>query len=147
MPVVTKLQSSSKPNAKPRAVLGPAGNRVRVSEDPNRNTETPKNQQQRPRKQASEIPETIVRNDVSVDSTCSSDSSASNSSARKVSSRRTVKRSGFKQVKIVPDGVDGAALSMKPTGPPKRCEWITPNSGMCIKLKFSVSNLIFFSYS
>lgn len=125
--------------SEPRAILGPAGNRVRVSEDPkrnNNNNDCLKNPR-RPRKPAPvpapEIPKSVVVNNVSVDSTCSSDSSSSNSSAKKVNFTKTVKkRNGLKPVKVVPDGVDNvAALSLKSLGPPKRCDWITPNSGKC----------------
>ncbi|KAJ1384930.1 Methyladenine glycosylase [Sesbania bispinosa] len=134
MPVVTKLQSYAKPVSEPRAILKPAGNRVAVSEEPKRKKENP----QRARKEVQEICDSIVRSNVSVDSTCSTDSSnsSSNSSAKKVNSvtvnasRRTVKRNGFKPARVVPDAVDVATLSPPPKGsaPPKRCDWITQNS-------------------
>lgn len=131
MPGVTKLPSCAKSASEPRAVLGPGGNRVRVSEEAKRDAEGLKSSR-RSRKQVTKIPESVVTRNVSVDSTCSSDSSSSNSSAKKVDSRRTARRTGFRPVKIVPDGVDVAALSLKASIPPKRCEWITPNSGKCI---------------
>lgn len=129
MPVVTKLQSCAKPPSEPRPVLKPAGNRVTISQDPKRNN---LKKPQRQVKQVQQIPDTVVRSNVSVDSTCSSDSSSSsNASAKKVNSasRTTVKRNGFKPVRVVPHSVDVATLSPKPSGPPKRCDWITPHSG------------------
>ncbi|XP_061370698.1 uncharacterized protein LOC133313350 [Gastrolobium bilobum] len=127
MPVATKLQTYAKPASEPRAVLKPAGNRVTVSEDPKRKKENLKNSQ-RPRMQVTEIPDSVVRSNVSLDSTCSSHSSSSNSSAKKVNS--TVKRNGFKPARVVPHAVDVTALSPTPkaSSPPKRCDWITPNS-------------------
>lgn len=128
MSVATKLQLSSKPVSEPRAILGLAGNRVRVSEELKRKAENPK-RPLRQRNRASEIPEPAVRNNVSVDSSCSSDSSSSASSAKKTVNSRTVRRNGFGPVKVVPDGAEAAALlSPKISGPPKRCDWITPHS-------------------
>lgn len=121
MSVATKLQSSI---CEPRAVLGPGGNRVRVSEAPKRKNEGLKKPPQRPTKPVSEIPEAIVRNNVSVDSTCSSDTSSSCSSAKTVSPRRTVRHKSLRPAKLVSDDME----VVKPAGPPKRCEWITPNS-------------------
>lgn len=129
MSVATKLQLSAKPVSEARAILGPAGNRVRVSDEPKRKPEHPKTPQ-RPRKPASEILEPAVRNNISVDSSCSSDSSSSSSSAKKTVKPRTVRRNGFKPAKVVPEGGEAAALSSpKISGPPKRCDWITPYSG------------------
>ncbi|KAJ7966717.1 putative DNA-3-methyladenine glycosylase [Quillaja saponaria] len=128
MSVMTKLQSSVKPvSEEPRAILGPAGNRGRVSEEPKRKNESLKNLQ-RPKKQVPRIPESIVQNNLSVDSSCSSDSTSSGSSTKIVNSRRTVKRNGVKPAKVVPDDVDFVAFSLKDPGPIKRCDWITPNS-------------------
>lgn len=126
--VTTKLQSSAKPVAEPRAILGPTGNRVRSSEDPKRKTEALK-KPQRPKKPVQEIPAPVVRNNVSTDSSCSSDSSSSSGSSAKKkleNSRRTstAKRKGVKNVKVVPDG-GGAEIV---AGPIKRCDWITSNS-------------------
>lgn len=129
MSVATKLQLSAKPVSEPRAILGLAGNRVRVSEELKRKADNPK-RPLRQRNRASEIPEPAVRNNVSVDSSCSSDSSSSASSAKKTVNSRTVRRNGFGPVKVVPDGAEAAALlSPKISGPPKRCDWITPHSG------------------
>ncbi|KAK7351693.1 hypothetical protein VNO77_11314 [Canavalia gladiata] len=133
MPVATKLRSYAKPASEPRAILKSAGNRVAVSEEPKRKKENVKNPQ-RPRKEAAVITDSIVQSNVSLDSMSSSDSSLSNSSAKKVNSatasRRSVKRNGFKPVRVVPDAVDVATVTPPPKtlAPPKRCEWITPNS-------------------
>lgn len=141
MPVATKLRPSAKPATEPRAILKPGGNRVvKVSEEPKRKKENPKNSQQGPRKQVPEISDSVIRSNVSLDSTCSSDSSSGNSPAKEVNSanassgRRTVKRGNvFKAVRVVPDAGDGGTLSPPPkaSAPPKRCDWITPNSGKC----------------
>lgn len=128
MSVATKLQLSTKPVPEPRAILGPAGNRVRVSEELKRKAEKPKKPQPQINR-ASKIPEPAVRNSVSVDSSCSSDSSSSGSSAKKKVNSRTVRRNGFRPVKVSPDVAEAAALSSpKISGPPKRCDWITPHS-------------------
>ncbi|XP_054818306.1 uncharacterized protein LOC129317910 isoform X2 [Prosopis cineraria] len=126
MPVAAKLPSSAKSVSKPRAILGPAGNRVRVSEVQKRNNDCLKNPR-RPRKQMPEIPQSVVTSNVSTDSTCSSDSS-SNLLAKNVASRRTVRRNGLKPVKIEPDGAVEAAFSPTASSPSNRCDWVTPNS-------------------
>ncbi|KAL5558092.1 hypothetical protein UlMin_034303 [Ulmus minor] len=123
MSLATKLQS---PVCEPRAILGPGGNRVRVSEDPKRKGETLKKPQkiQKPKKPVTEVPQSVA----SVDNSCSSDSSSCGSLPKSLNSRKTVRRNGVKPVKIVPEGVEVAAKSPKISGPPKRCDWITPNS-------------------
>ena len=126
------MSVATKPVSETRAILGPAGNRVRVSEEPKRKSENNIKKPQRPRKPVPEIPEPVVRNNVSVDSSCSSDSSSSGGTSTKksASSTRSVKRIGFKAAKVVPHNVDTAPLSSpKISGPPKRCDWITPHSG------------------
>lgn len=137
MSVATKLHS---PVCEPRAILGPGGNRVRVPEDPKRKGEALKKPQQRRRKPTavvSEVPQSVVRSNGSVDSSCSSDSSSSGSLAKPVSSKKTtpapVRRKGLKPVKVVPDGVEVVAPTTRISGPPKRCDWITPNSGKLVK--------------
>ncbi|KAE8100548.1 hypothetical protein FH972_018436 [Carpinus fangiana] len=128
MSVATKLQLSAKPVSEPRAILGLAGNRLRVSEELKRKAENPK-RPQRQRNRASEIPEPAVRNNTSVDSSCSSDSSSSGSLAKKTVNSRTVRRNGLGPAKVVPDGAEAVALSStKISGPPKRCDWITAHS-------------------
>ncbi|KAJ9674656.1 hypothetical protein PVL29_023907 [Vitis rotundifolia] len=118
MSVATKLQSPAKPLSEGRGVLGPGGNRFRVSEEAKRKKEGLKKPQQHT-KPPSEVPEAVVRNNLSFESSCSSDSSSSGSSVKMVNSRGRVKRNGLKPVKVVPDGVEV---------PAKRCDWITPNS-------------------
>ncbi|KAF4348237.1 hypothetical protein F8388_015056 [Cannabis sativa] len=131
MSVATKLQS---PICEPRAILGPGGNRVRVSEDPKRKGEALRKPQKTTtttvtRKPVTEVPQTVVRNNASVDSSCSSDSSSSGSLVKTVSSKKTLRRKGMRPAKIVPDSVEVAGTtSPKILGPPKRCDWITPNS-------------------
>ena len=120
MSVATKLQSPVKPLSEGRVVLGPGGNRFRVSEEARRKKEGLEKPRQQPRKTPSEVPEAIVRNNLSFESSCSSDSSSSGSSVKMVNSKGRVKRNGLKPVKVVPDGVEV---------PAKRCDWITPNSG------------------
>ncbi|XP_019416084.1 PREDICTED: uncharacterized protein LOC109327405 isoform X1 [Lupinus angustifolius] len=122
MPVVTKVQ----PCVKPKPATEPGGKRVTISEDPKwKKLKKP----QRPiiKKEVAQIHESVVRSNVSLDSTCSSYSSASsNETNKKVmsESRRSVKRNGFNPVRVVPDAVDVATLSLSP----KRCDWITPHS-------------------
>ncbi|KDP38470.1 hypothetical protein JCGZ_04395 [Jatropha curcas] len=137
MSVANKLQSSAKPVPEPRAILGPTGNRVRVLEESRRKSEVLKKAQLRPRKPAakaavSEMPQEVVKNNLSVDSLSSSDSnsssSSSGSSAKVASPRRTVKRNGLRAVKVVPDGVEFGGISPKQDLPVKKCDWITPHS-------------------
>lgn len=131
MSVATKIQSPSKQATAPRAILGPAGNRVRASEEPKRKIEAPK-KLKRPKPPVSEVHQSVLRKNVSIDSSCSSDSSSSGSSVKLESSRRTViKRNVAKPVKakVAPTSEEiSADFSPKLTGPLKRCDWITPNS-------------------
>ncbi|KAL4334483.1 hypothetical protein GQ457_07G026090 [Hibiscus cannabinus] len=130
MSVATKPKLSTKPVMEPRAILGPAGNRVRVSVESKRRTEAPK-KPQRPKVPVSQSPPSVVQSNVSVDSSNSSDSSSSNSSFKTASSRKTVKRNGVKQVKPkVASTADEAVTEISPaiSGPLKRCDWITPFS-------------------
>ncbi|KAI5564052.1 hypothetical protein POPTR_014G041700v4 [Populus trichocarpa] len=120
----TKLRSAEKQMQEPpRAILGPAGNRVRVSEEAKRKIEVLKKSLQKPKKPVEKMSQAAVKNNLSVDSTCSSDSYSSSSS-----SGRNVKRNGIKQVKDVPNGGEIKDASSKKDGPVKRCDWITPNS-------------------
>ncbi|KAE9609403.1 putative DNA-3-methyladenine glycosylase I [Lupinus albus] len=121
MPVVAKVQ----PCAKPKPATEPGGKRVTISEEPKwKKLKKP----QRPiiKKEEQQIDESVVRSNVSSDSTCSSDSSASsNETTKKVTSEsKSVKRNGFKPARVVPDAVDVATLSLSP----KRCDWITQHS-------------------
>lgn len=122
MPFATKLP----PAPEPPAILKPAGNRVTVSQEPKQKKKenSVKTSPQRP----PQILNTVVQSNVSLDSTCSSDSNSSTKKVKPatatVASRRNVKRNGFKPVRVVPDAVDVATV----LPPLKRCEWITPNS-------------------
>ncbi|OMO87621.1 Methyladenine glycosylase [Corchorus capsularis] len=130
MSVATKLKPSPKPVSEPRAILGPTGNRVRVSDESKRKTEGLKKPQRR-KIPVSESPNSVVQNNVSVDSSCSSDSSSSSASVKTVSSRKTVKRSGVKPVKAkVAPTADEVVVEISPvlSEPSKRCDWITPFS-------------------
>ncbi|XP_010539924.1 PREDICTED: uncharacterized protein LOC104813844 [Tarenaya hassleriana] len=134
----TKLRSPVKP-AVGRAILGPTGNRFRVSEELRRKTEiakkkTPPSQQpqQRRMKSVAGMPDSAVRTDFSVDSSSSTDSSssASDRSPVKISvvpGRAPTRTNGvMRSVKAITDGVtDGSPRIL---GPVKRCDWITPNS-------------------
>lgn len=120
MSVAAKLQSPAKPLSEGGVALCAGGNRFRVSEVAKRKKEGLKKPQQLLRKPPSEVPEAIVRNNLSFESSCSSDSSSSGSSVTAVKSSGRVKHNGLRPVKVVPDGVDF---------PVKRCDWITPNSG------------------
>lgn len=133
MSVASKLQS---PTCEPRAVLGPGGNRVRVLEGPKRKDDgakKPPQQTPRPRKPVPELPEPVVRSDVSVDSTCSSDTSSSGYSAKTASPGKIVRRKSLRPAKVASDDAEVA----KPAGPLKRCDWITPHAG-----KFAVLFLV-----
>lgn len=160
--MATKVQALAKPVSEQRAILGPTGNRVRASEDPKRKTEVAK-KPQRPIKPASRIPEPVIRNNGSVDSSCSSDSSSSTASpAKKIESSRrtvTVKRKNVKNMKIVPDASSEIPEASRIISEPiKRCDWITPNSGKLSLLfgkifqiyevvdKLKVFNAIIFTY-
>lgn len=127
--MATKVQSLARPVSEQRAILGPTGNRVRASEDPKRKTEVPK----KPKKPAPKIPEPVIRNNASVDSSCSSESSTSSaaSAKRMENSRRSVtaKRNGVKNMKVVPHAsAEIPEASPMNSGPIKRCDWITPTS-------------------
>lgn len=133
MSVATKLQSPVKPLSEGRVVIGLGGNRLRVSEEDKRKKEGLKRSQQQSRKTPSEVPEAIVRNNLSFESSCSSDSSSSGSSVKMVNSKGRVKHNGLKPVKVVPDAVEV---------PAKRCDWITPNSGKCFFLRLVAMKLM-----
>ncbi|CAK9178553.1 unnamed protein product [Ilex paraguariensis] len=125
MSVATQLRSPIQPSSETRAILGPAGNRDRVSEEQKRKKEGFK----KPKKLVSETPQAVVQKSVSVDSLCtSSDSSCSGSSAKNVRSKRRVKNTDLKPAKIVPDGVESVKISPIVPIEIKRCDWITANS-------------------
>ncbi|CAL5415592.1 unnamed protein product [Camellia sinensis] len=127
MSVATELRSPAKSHSETRAILGPTGNRVRVSEEAKRKKEGLK-RPQKPSRLVSEATRSIVLNNSSLDSTSSLESSSGGSSVKMVSSKRRVKPNGSNSVKVVPDGVDLVSLSLLVSGPVKRCDWITPNS-------------------
>ncbi|KAJ6730007.1 DNA GLYCOSYLASE SUPERFAMILY PROTEIN [Salix viminalis] len=149
----TKLHSAKKQvHEPPRAILGPTGNRARVLEEGRRKIEVLQKSQQKPKKPVEKMSQAAVKNNLSVDSTCSSDSSSSSSSGVSSSYRKNVKHYGTKKVKDVRNGGEIKDVSSKKEGPVKRCDWITPNSGVFEKtgesylLEFeSVNDFLFFS--
>ncbi|KAL6982791.1 DNA-3-methyladenine glycosylase I [Sarracenia purpurea var. burkii] len=134
MSVATELPSPpAKPESVSRAILGPAGNGIRVPEETKRKKESSKRAQKPSRLvSGSEKPRLVVRSNSSVDSAWSSDSSSGGSSGKMVTSKRRMKTNEVKTVKVVPDGVDLVTRSPTPSGTFKRCDWITPNSGKSI---------------
>ncbi|KAE8679881.1 anthocyanidin 3-O-glucosyltransferase 5 [Hibiscus syriacus] len=127
MSVATKLKSSQEPVAEPRVILGQAGNRVRILGEFKRRNEGLKIPQ-RPKNAVSRCTQSIVQRNVSIDSSCSSDSSSSNSSVKMVSSRKTVKRNGVKPIeaKVAPTSNESVMDFSPAMSPPlKRCDWIT----------------------
>ncbi|KAL1309486.1 hypothetical protein HN51_052169 [Arachis hypogaea] len=136
MPMATK-PTQSRANPKPassevaRAVLKPGGNRVvAVAEHPTKVKITKKKPPPSPPKDEEvvappKIEESVVRGNVSVDSTCSSDSSLSGSSNKNNSNKNN---SVVKRKRRV-NNATFISQSPKPSsGPPKRCDWITPNA-------------------
>ncbi|KAF5943261.1 hypothetical protein HYC85_020903 [Camellia sinensis] len=111
MSVATELRSPAKSHSETRAILGPTGNRVRVSEEAKRKKEVLK-RPQKPSRLVSEATRSIVLNNSSLDSTSSLESSSGGSSVKMVSSKRRVKPNGSNSVKVVPDGVDLVSLSL-----------------------------------
>lgn len=135
MSLATKLQQSAKPVRESRQILGPTGNRVRVSERPEckRNNKELLKNAQKPRIPSCGLTKVAVsknvttkiavENNVSRDSSCLANSSQSGSSVKSVQSKPRVKRNYLlNSAKVVPDGVNA------PVVPLKRCDWITPNS-------------------
>lgn len=149
MSVATELRSPAKPAPDTRSILGPGGNRVvKVSEEAKGKKEGLKKKPSS--KLVSETPREVLRKNSSFDSVSSSDASSiggggGGSSVKMASSKRTVKgdTNGVKKsVKVVVAG-DGVGLAMGSTvakGPVKRCDWITPHSGM---LLFKILPFIF----
>ncbi|XP_022981194.1 uncharacterized protein LOC111480412 [Cucurbita maxima] len=124
MSVATKLQSHAEPVLESRAILGPGGNRDRAPEKPKCKQEILK----RTVKQNKALPvvsESVVRDNISVGSSCSSDSLSSNYSAKLLNLKAKPK-----PVKTVAAGGDANATTTSPgllvAG--KRCDWITPYS-------------------
>ncbi|XP_042485161.1 uncharacterized protein LOC122065406 [Macadamia integrifolia] len=131
MSVVTESRPLNKTDSEVQSVLRPAGNSLRVSKSlESKQKNDVQKKPQLMRGPASRSLESVHRRNVSVDSSCSSDSSRTVSSVKMASFRRRMKPNGLKSVKVVPDGVEVASLS--PDSPPvqlKRCDWITPNTG------------------
>lgn len=144
MSVVTELKSPGNPVHETRKILGPGGNRVRVSPESNEatkakvkekekkhqiislssDTKPQKNQATVVRRMVKIPSDVAVRKNASVDSTCSSDSSSSGGGS--LGSKRRVRvNTGVKSVKVVNPGVEAAAAV---PGLIKRCDWITPHS-------------------
>ncbi|CAN1835853.1 Probable GMP synthase [glutamine-hydrolyzing] [Linum perenne] len=122
MSVVARVQSD-------RAVLVPAGNRARVPEESKRKNEAavkkttgPQQRQPqqfpKPKTVASKVVPAAVKSNVSVDSVSSSDESFSSSGSK----------GKKKNVKPRTAGNESTDAPPKQEGPPKRCDWITPNS-------------------
>ncbi|OWM74500.1 hypothetical protein CDL15_Pgr004003 [Punica granatum] len=131
MPVATKPQPAPKVAAEPRPVLGPTGNRVRASPEEPKRKNASLTKPRQVTKPGPELPASAVQNNVSVDTVCSSDSTSSGGSSKKVAKlSRTTKRVGAKPTKLArnPPRADAGEATSKPSGPLKRCDWITPNS-------------------
>lgn len=144
MSVAAEFKSPTEQDSETRPVLGPAGNRVRVSEilEIKRKTEIMKKPLQTRRLLVPKLPDSVVRANASVDSSCSSDSSSSVSSNKKTLRKtRTMDQQQkvmLKPVKIVPEKVEvirrPRSVSRSPSPSPspvnlmKRCDWITANS-------------------
>lgn len=128
MSVATKLQSHAKPVLESRAILGPGGNRDRAPEKPKCKQETLKKVEKQ-NKALTVISESVIRDNASVGSSCSSDSLSSNYSAKL--SNPKVKLYAVKPVKAVAAGGDSNATITSPrlSLPGKRCDWITLHSG------------------
>ncbi|WCJ33986.1 hypothetical protein M5689_015313 [Euphorbia peplus] len=87
------------------------------------------------------VPQTVIKNNFSVDSSCScssdsdSNSFSSSSSSLKVATpRRTVKPNVFRTVKVLPH------ISQDQDVPVKRCDWITPNFELDTERESSTSS-------
>ncbi|CAN1126864.1 Probable GMP synthase [glutamine-hydrolyzing] [Linum perenne] len=138
MSVVARVQSD-------RAVLVPAGNRARVPEESKRKNEAavkkttgPQQRQPqqfpKPKKHPPTITKTVaskvvpaaVKSNVSVDSVSSSDESFSSSGSK--GKKKNVKPRTANVSTSPRSGNESADAPPKQEGPPKRCDWITPNS-------------------
>ena len=128
MSVATKLHSHAKPVLESREILGPGGNRDRAPEKPKCKQETLKNSEKQ-NKALPAIPESVIRDNSSIGSSCSSDSLLSSYSTKLLNPK--VKPCDVKPVKAVAAGGDPNVTSTTPSlsVPGKRCGWITPYSG------------------
>ncbi|XP_023535246.1 uncharacterized protein LOC111796735 [Cucurbita pepo subsp. pepo] len=127
MSVATKLHSHAKPVLESREILGPGGNRDRAPEKPKCKQETLKNSEKQ-NKALPAIPESVIRDNSSIGSSCSSDSLLSSYSTKLLNPK--VKPCDVKPVKAVAAGGDPNVTSTTPSlsVPGKRCGWITPYS-------------------
>lgn len=124
MSVATELPSQVKPSSDTRKILGPAGNRVRVSEALKRKKEGLK-KVEKPRNSVATTPPAVLEKNSSVDSSCSSGSSVERASAKK-----REKNNKVKPVQVVPeDGEEAETRMLSMVSIPfKRCDWITQYS-------------------
>ncbi|KAL8166068.1 hypothetical protein V2J09_007567 [Rumex salicifolius] len=137
-------KSPVKPVQETRKILGPGGNRARVSEPakpasmakPKKLSGTPVRSPAKIARAVSKVSEAAVRKNGSVDSSCSTESSSSSSSSSLSSgsaktancSRKSERAIGIRagSVKPIRAGVDATApVASEPT---KRCDWITTKS-------------------
>ncbi|CAI9116685.1 OLC1v1017898C1 [Oldenlandia corymbosa var. corymbosa] len=119
MSVVVELNSHAKANSDARKILGPGGNRVRVSEEEKKKKEGLK------KKLAADTPIPVKK---SVSSISPKSKVDNRSSAKSENSRKKVKELSDldkEAAKVVRDGVETLTLSPPVSGPVKRCEWIT----------------------
>lgn len=133
MSVASSPQNSTKSVHEVRKILGPAGNRAICVPPAEIDPENPKKQpQQQLRKPTLKMPDSAVRKNASVDSSCSSDSSSSSGIKTPPSLRKREKsvsgRVKIRHDKVCPDELATAKPAVS-TGLVRRCEWITANSG------------------
>ncbi|CAN1835857.1 Probable GMP synthase [glutamine-hydrolyzing] [Linum perenne] len=119
MSVVARVQSD-------RAVLVPAGNRARVPEESKRKNEAAKHPPTITKTVASKVVPAAVKSNVSVDSVSSSDESFSSSGSK--GKKKNVKPRTANVSTSPRSGNESTDAPPKQEGPPKRCDWITPNS-------------------
>lgn len=127
--MAAKFRSHAKPVLESREILGPGGNRDRVPEKPRCKHETTLTKTEKQNKALPAVPDSVIRDNVSVGSSCSSDSLSSNYSAKLLNPK--VKPYAVKPVKAVAAGSEADATTTSPrhSVPRKRCDWITPYSG------------------
>ncbi|XP_076883300.1 uncharacterized protein LOC143532028 [Bidens hawaiensis] len=117
------LLSVSVDNSASRRILGPAGNREKIKQD--QSLSLKKNNTIVAETKPKRSPQTVVRkDDLSVDSSCSSKSSSSNASSVKIVGLESVdkrKRNGVNKKKLPVDEAPVMVLTI----PFKRCDWIT----------------------
>lgn len=139
MSVATELRSPVKPASATRTILGPAGNRVRSSEEESKHKKegAPKKTPEKPKRSNSDTPVRAIdvrsKNNVNIPS---ANNSFSSDSSGGVIVEKKIKKIGRREkgndgtpstVKALPED---AKLSSLVTVPLKRCDWITSYSGM-----------------